>query len=119
MRSYKTAWFTKAARKARISDQELDKAIAQVALGQADDLGGGVFKRRLNKNEHRTIILSKAEDFWVYEYVFAKKDRDNIDEAELKAFRALAKTYATLTERQIAALMENKDWIEIIRETTK
>ena len=117
MRSFKTAWFTKAARKARISDQELANAIAQVVLGQADDLGGGVFKKRLNKNEHRAIILSKVNDFWIYEYVFAKKDQDNIDEAELKAFRTLAKTYATLTEQQIAALTESKIWIEIISET--
>ncbi len=118
MRSFKTAWFTKAARKARISDEKLANAIAQVVLGQADDLGGGVFKKRLNKNEHRAIILSKAKDFWIFEYIFAKNDRDNIEEAELKAFRALVKTYATLTERQTAALIENKEWIEIKSETT-
>jgi hypothetical protein len=39
----KTAWFAKAAKKARISDKALLKAIDQVVLGQADDLGGGVF----------------------------------------------------------------------------
>ncbi|MQX98883.1 hypothetical protein FB004_103293 [Sinorhizobium medicae] len=42
-RTFKTAWFSKAARKARISDKALCKAIEQVARGQADDLGGGVF----------------------------------------------------------------------------
>ena len=119
MRSFKSSWFAKAANKARISDKELANAIAQVILGQADDLGGGVFKKRLNKNEHRAIILSRVQGFWIYEYLFAKKDRDNIDEAELKAFRALVKTYTTLTERQIAALIENKEWIEIISEKTQ
>ena len=47
-RVFKTAWFTKAAHKARIEDEELCKAILQVMLGQADGLGGGVFKKRLS-----------------------------------------------------------------------
>ena len=59
-RTFKTAWFAKVARKARISDRDLCKAIQQVALGQADDLGGGVFKKRLNENRHRSIVLAKA-----------------------------------------------------------
>jgi hypothetical protein len=41
-RVFKTAWFSKAARKALIDDEELCKSIRQVMLGQADDLGGGV-----------------------------------------------------------------------------
>lgn len=56
-RMFKAAWFAKAAKKARISDKALSKAISQIALGQADDLGGGVFKKRLNDNLHRSIIL--------------------------------------------------------------
>jgi len=42
-RVFKTAWFSRAARKAHIKDDELCAAIAQVMKGQADDLGGGVF----------------------------------------------------------------------------
>ncbi|MGO6723070.1 type II toxin-antitoxin system RelE/ParE family toxin [Rhizobium ruizarguesonis] len=38
--AFKTGWFTKAARKARISDSELLKTIRQVAEGKAGDLGG-------------------------------------------------------------------------------
>lgn len=58
-RTFKTAWFAKAAGKARISDDELCEAIREVMKGQVDDLGGGVFKKRLNKNMHRSIILAK------------------------------------------------------------
>jgi hypothetical protein len=47
LRAFKTAWFNKAAKKARIGDDELVEAIREVMLGQADDLGGGVFKKRL------------------------------------------------------------------------
>ena len=42
------AWLSKAARKARIGDPALIAAIREVMQGQADDLGGGVFKKRLN-----------------------------------------------------------------------
>jgi hypothetical protein len=111
-RFFKTAWFSKAAKKAYISDDELCAAIRQVMLGQADDLGGGVFKKRLSKNMYRSIILAKGGHYWVYEYLFAKKDRDNIDPVELNDFRKLAKAYATLTEQQINQLIQDMDWIE-------
>jgi hypothetical protein len=80
-RFFMTAWFAKAARKALITETELCKAASQVLIGQAEDLGGGVFKKRLNRNEHRAILLTKAADLWVYEYLFAKKDIENIDRA--------------------------------------
>ena len=47
-------------------------AISQMLNGQADNLGGCVFKKRLNDNMHRSIILAKGGCFWVYEYLFAK-----------------------------------------------
>jgi hypothetical protein len=113
VRTFKTAWFAKAARKARIADDELCEAIEEAMKGQADDLGGGVFKKRLNKNRHRSIILAKGGRYWIYEYLFAKKDRANIDDDELEDFRILAKSYATLTENQIAQLLKEKDLMEL------
>jgi hypothetical protein len=112
-RVFKTAWFAKAARKARISDDELCEAIAQVMKGQGDDLGGGVLKKRLNKNQHRAIIITKAGRHWKYEYLFAKKDRANIEDSELVGFRRLAKIYAGLSDTQIAQLVEDGDIMEI------
>lgn len=113
MRTFKTAWFSKAARKARIKDGELCKAIQEVMDGQVDDLGGGVFKKRLNKNMHRSIILVKGGRYWIFEYLFAKKDRANIEDDELEDFRTLAKSYSTLNAQQIARLLEDKDLTEI------
>lgn len=112
-RAFITAWLTKTARKARISDVELCQAIQQAMLGQADDLGGGVFKKRLNGNMHRSIILAKGGRYWVYEYLFAKKDRDNIEDGELVNFRALAKVYAGLSDAQIEQLIQSQDLTEI------
>ena len=81
--------------------------------GQADDLGGGVFKKRLNKNRHRSIIVAKGRKYWVYSYLFAKKDRANIDEDELKAFRKLADLYAMKTDAEIQAELMARKLMEI------
>ncbi len=112
-RVFKTAGFAKTAKKARIHDKALCEAIQQVMQGQADDLGGGVYKKRLNGKLHRSIILAKGGKYWIYEYLFAKKDRANIDEDELFAFRLLAKSYAGLTETQVNALLAAGDFMEI------
>jgi hypothetical protein len=112
-RVFKTTWFSKTAKKAHIRDDELCAAVRQVMLGQADDLGGGVFKKRLNDNMHRSIILTKAGRWWVFEYLFAKKDRNNIDDDELVQFRALAKNYATLSAAQIEQLIDSNHLKEI------
>lgn len=112
-RAFKTAWFAKAARKALITDKELCEAIAEVRLGQADDLGGGVFKKRLNKNRHRSIIVAKGRRYWVYAYLFAKKDRANIDEDELRAFRKLADLYSEKTDVEIEKELKAKELMEI------
>jgi len=63
-RVFKTAWFTKNAKKAGISDVTLCTAFREVLLGQADDLGGGVFKKRLSNNAYRSIILAKRGGHW-------------------------------------------------------
>ena len=112
-RVFKTAWFAKAAKKARISDAALCFAISQVKKGLADDLGSGVYKKRLNDNMHPSIILTQSEQGWVYQFLFAKKDRSNIDSDELLQFRALAKAYAKLTTSQLDQLIRDQAFLEI------
>ena len=113
LRVFKTARFSKDAKKAKITDVELCQAIEQVLLSQVDDLGGGVFKKRLNDNLHRSIILAKGGKYWVFEYLFAKKDRSSIENDELLAFRLLANSYAGLTQLQVNQLLLNGDFVEI------
>ena len=116
VRFFKTSWFNKAAKKANIRDEALCKAIYQVMQGQADDLGGGVFKKRLNENRHRSIILAKGGDYWIYAYLFAKKDRANIEDDELIEFRKLATFYSQQTDIVINTAIKNADLIEICYE---
>ena len=112
-RVFKTAWFSKAARKALIDDEELCKAIRQMMLGQADDLGGGVYKKRLGKNLYRSIIVAKGGRYWVYAYLFAKSKRANIGDDELVEYRELAALYARKTDADIAQELELEELVEI------
>ena len=79
-------------------------------------MGGGVYKKRLNSNLHRSIILAKGGKYWIYVYLFAKKDRENIEDDELIAFRLLSKAYAALTQNQVGQLLVNGDFVEICHE---
>ena len=81
--------------------------------GQADDLGGGVFKKRLNDNMHRSIIVAKGGRYWVYAFLFAKRDRANISPDELVAFRKLAAAYAQMTVAELNTGLRNGDLMEI------
>ena len=116
MRAFKTAWFGRAARKARIGDRALIAAIREVMLGQADDLGGGVFKKRLNDNMHRSIVLAKGGRHWIFAYLFAKKDRANIDDDELADFKKLAQAYGRMTDTEFRALLNQGDLLELCDE---
>jgi hypothetical protein len=112
-RVFKTAWFSKTALKAHISDLELCQAIWQVMLGQADDLGGGVYKKRLGKNLYRSIIVARGGRYWVYAFLFAKQDRANIGEDELVEFRVLAALYGGESDAGIARELQLGKLMEI------
>lgn len=112
-RVFKTAWFSKAAKKSYITDAELCTAIQQVILGQADDLGGGVYKKRLSKNQYRSIIVAKGGRYWVYAYLFAKQDQANIKDSQLSYLREYATLFAKKSELDIEKELLLKDLMEI------
>jgi hypothetical protein len=112
-RAFKTAWFARAARKAHIRDATLLKAAREVMRGQADDLGGGVYKKRLNDNQHRSIVLAKGGVVWVFAFLYAKKDRANIDPDELVEFRRIAKEYGRMSASGLNRLIEAGDLLEV------
>ncbi|HEY4146705.1 type II toxin-antitoxin system RelE/ParE family toxin [Pinirhizobacter sp.] len=115
-RTFKTAWFAKNAPKAGIKDADLCAAIKEVVQGQCSDLGGGVFKKRLKKNEYRSIVLAKGGNYWIFAYLFAKNDRGNIDANELDDFRKLAKSFAKASSKEIGKLIQNQKLMEICHE---
>jgi len=89
-RTFKTKEFAKLARKAGVEDRDLCKAAQDLEEGKGGDLGGNVWKKRVNQNRSRAIVVTKPGDFWLFTYLFDKADRDNIEEDELLAFRKAA-----------------------------
>lgn len=112
-RAFKTVWFAKAARKARIRHGALLQAVREAMRGQADDLGGGVFKKRLNDNQHRSIVLAKGGKLWVFAFLYAKKDRANIDPDELAAFHKLAQVYERISTSELEQALNEGELLEL------
>ncbi|WP_433865856.1 type II toxin-antitoxin system RelE/ParE family toxin [Ralstonia wenshanensis] len=112
-RIFKTKWFNKAAKVAGIADVELCRAARQLMQGVGDDLGGNVWKKRLDQNRRRGIVVNKIGHCWFFVFLFAKSDRENIDDRELKAFRKLAADFGKLRDAEIDSLVELKTLVEI------
>lgn len=113
LRLFKTKRFATQARKAWISDADLRQAFREILQGRVDNLGGGVWKKRLNSNRHRSIVLARGGRYWVYQCLFAKQDQSNISPDELLAFRELAKAYEGLSEAQVEALLAMNEFMEL------
>ena len=98
MRIFKNIRFTRFACKEDISDRELKDEVNHLEAGQADaNLGGNVYKVRLARpgegksGGYRVIVLFRSGDKTFYVYGFAKSERANIREKELKTFKKTAK----------------------------
>lgn len=111
-RVFKTSHFVKQAQKAGISDAELCDAAVELQKGQGDSLSGGVWKKRLDKNQQRAIVLTKVDEFWIYVYLFAKNVCENISPKELKAFKKLSGHYQAA---DVDRMVKNGDLHEICK----
>jgi hypothetical protein len=120
VRIFKSAWFSRFARKERIPDQALRGAVERAEKGQIDaGLGGSVLKQRVARpgrgksGGYRTIILYRREEKAFFVYGFAKSDRDNIDDDEAEAFKKAAKHVLALTDEHLAELIKKGQFSEI------
>jgi hypothetical protein len=65
---------------------------------------------------HRSIIVAKAGQHWIYAFLYAKNDRENIAPDELTAFKKLAKDYSNVSSVKVVALLKDKELLEICHE---
>jgi hypothetical protein len=110
MRIFKTKRFTRLADKAGITDPELLAAAADVDRGEYEaDLGGGVFKKRIARSGagksggYRVILFFRKNERLIFSYVFAKSNRGNIEDDELREFKATARGDLGYTDDQMNA----------------
>lgn len=121
MKVFKNAWFTRFARKERISDDALRDAVERAERGLIDaDLGGGVIKQRIARpgagksKGYRSIVIYKKDDKAFFVYGFSKNQLGNIREDEEEQFKTAAKSILALTDRQIRQLVENGQFEEVM-----
>ena len=120
MKIFKNAWFTKYAKREKLSDKSLVQAINDIRNGIVSaDLGGNLLKQRIAKQGkgksggYRTIIAFKREDKAFFLYGFAKNQQDNLEQDALKSLKDLAKQLLVLDDNQIERLLENGILTEI------
>ena len=120
VRIYKLKAFARFQRKEWLSDASLVKAIrnAEDGLVQAD-LGSGLIKQRIARagrgksGSYRTVVAFRRGERAVFLFGFAKNERSNIDGEELQEFRRLADVFLELDTKQITALIEDGELMEV------
>ena len=125
MRIFKNAWFSHFADREGITDNDLKEAANRLEVGQTRqpfgdaDLGGGVYKMRLARpgegksGGYRVIVFFKNEERTFFEYAFAKADRGNISEKELRDLKKRAKINLSLTDEELKNDLKKRNWIEV------
>lgn len=119
-RIFKSKWFERFARKEKIIDAVLLKAVERAEKGQIDaDLGGGVIKQRIARpgqgksGGYRTIILFRQGDKAFFVYGFAKSTLGNIDASDERDFKELAKVLLAASDQQLATLVGQGKYAEV------
>jgi hypothetical protein len=96
-----------------LSRVDICKAGNALAEGKGDDLGGGVWKKRLLNNRLRGIVLVQGPTGWVFTYLYAKADQANISSNELVMFRRLADVHNGYSGSDIQRALDEGAIIEV------
>jgi len=120
LRVFKNSWFSRFARREKITDEVLIDAISRAMQGLIDaDLGGGVIKRRVARpgqgrsGGYRTIIIFKQNEKAFFMYGFAKSKQENIEKYEEETFKKAAKELLALTDDQLDQLLKSQGLVEV------
>ena len=120
MRSFKTKWLARFARREGIADKSLREAIERAERGLIDaDLGGGLIKQRVARQGqgrsggYRIIIAYRVKDRAVLLFGFAKNARENISTDELLILREVAGNWLVADSETILEALEDGKLQEI------
>jgi hypothetical protein len=120
VRIFKSKTFAREAKKHGLVDSDLAEAAATVKNGRVDvDLGGGLVKQRVARRGggksggFRAIMVVRPRDRVFFVHIFAKKDRQNIDDSDLKRLQLIAGVLSTLDDSGLARSLDNGSLIEV------
>lgn len=111
-RVFKTREFAKWAERSGPADQELCQAVQEMRKGLVDaHLGGGLVKKRValsgrgKSGGARTLLATNLRSKWFFVFGFAKNEKANINQRELKALQGLASDLLSYNAAQCSALV--------------
>lgn len=126
MQIFQTKWFARWAAKEGLSEQALRNAVIEMEQGLIDaNLGGNVVKKRVGVDGRgksggvRTILAFKIKDKAFFLYGFAKNQRDNIDDKELKALKLTATHLLSYDSKALDKAKKAQELIEVMYEETR
>ena len=120
MLAFKVKAFAKWASGEGLSDGALASAVVEMEHGLIDArLGGQVIKKRValpgrgKRGSARTLVAFKQGDKVFFIYGFAKNERANVSDKELRALKMLAKELLNYAAPVLAKAMKAGELIEI------
>jgi hypothetical protein len=120
VRVFKSKRFGKFARKNRIGDASLCKAVRDAEQGLVDaDYGGGVIRQRIARPNqgksggYRSIIVLRRGERAFFVYGFAKSEQANIDQNDERDFKELAATLLAAVAEDLNKLIERGEFVEV------
>ncbi|HLD84156.1 MAG TPA: type II toxin-antitoxin system RelE/ParE family toxin [Coxiellaceae bacterium] len=123
MRVFKTKRFTKWAKKERLTDATLFKAVREMGQGLVGArLGGQVYKKRIGaegrgkRGSFRTILAFKMSEKAFFIFGFAKHQLANIDEEQLDQLKILASCFMRYDDHALKHALKENELIEVYDE---
>jgi hypothetical protein len=117
---YKTRSFARWVKREGLADRDLCDAVVEMQKGLIDArLGGGLVKKRVARSGHgkrggyRVILASNFGDRWVFMFGFAKNERDNVDDDELRLMKRLASAFLEMDDRMLKQALTSGEILEI------
>jgi len=120
MQVFKIKAFAKWASREGLDDDALASAVAEMEAGLVDaNLGGQVVKKRValpgrgKRGGTRTLVAFRQGNKAFFIYGFAKNERANISDKELRALKMLAKELMCYTAAALTKATKAGELIEI------
>jgi hypothetical protein len=120
VRVFKLKTFARWARREGLADRWLEIAVREMQHGLIDaNLGGGLLKKRVaragggKRGGYRTLVAADLAERWIFLYGFAKNERENLDESQVRELRRLAKLYLAFSEAVVDRLVYDGELIEV------
>jgi hypothetical protein len=122
IRIFQTKVFARLAKAEGVGTDRLIRCITEAEDGLVEaNLGGGLIKQRLARpgqgksGSLRLVLVFRKGNRAIFIDIFAKKDKANFTEEELKGYRKLAAILLSWNDKQISDALQAGALIEITR----